>query len=316
LRLPFVHCGLAGDLWAGLDRYLRIEPAGSSTFFVIPVRDDPGRTHDGLAPGWRAARYGARDLAPVLARLASAGCEIGVHGIDAWLDQDRGREELREISRLTGSPDVGVRMHWLYGDDKSPAILEEAGFTYDSTSGYNETIGYRAGTTQVFRPPGTTRLLELPLHVMDTALFYPRHLDVSPAEARERVRGIITHARCAGGTVTLNWHDRSIAPERLWGRAYSELIRDLQDAGAWFPTASQAVSWFRKRRSATFQSVTWEPGRVHVEASLDGGCSLPGLRLRVRRPRACRNRWDFSLDPWSRYVDLPMNGNIDAVIAG
>jgi hypothetical protein len=97
---------------------------------------------------------------------------------------------------------------------------------------------------------------------------------------------------------------------------YSALIRDLEDAGAWFPTASQAVSWFRKRRSATFQSVTWEPGRVHVEASLDGGCSLPGLRLRVRRPRACRNRWDFSLDPWSRYVDLPMNGNIDAVIAG
>ena len=44
---------------------------------------------------------------------------------------------------------------------------------YDSTIGYNETVGYRAGTTQPYRPLAASRLLELPLHVMDTALFYP-----------------------------------------------------------------------------------------------------------------------------------------------
>ena len=32
--------------------------------------------------------------------------------------------------------------------------LEKAGFSYDSTVGYNETIGYRAGTAQVFKHPG------------------------------------------------------------------------------------------------------------------------------------------------------------------
>ena len=68
----------------------------------------------------------------------------------------RGREELAEICRITGAADIGVRMHWLYAGEKSPAILEQAGFAYDSTSGYNETVGYRAGTTQVFKPLDAT----------------------------------------------------------------------------------------------------------------------------------------------------------------
>ncbi len=103
----------------------------------------------------------------------AAGCEVGLHGIDAWLDSSKGREELEEIRSLTGNSEIGVRMHWLYYDQQSPVALEKAGAAYDSTIGYNETVGYRAGTTQVYKPLEANRLLELPLHVMDTALFYP-----------------------------------------------------------------------------------------------------------------------------------------------
>ena len=56
-----------------------------------------------------------------------------------------------------------------------PQHWRMAGATYDSTIGYNETVGYRAGTTQVYKPLEMTRLLELPLHVMDTAMFYPAY---------------------------------------------------------------------------------------------------------------------------------------------
>ena len=41
-------------------------------------------------------------------------------------------------------------MHWLYFGDDSPKTLEAAGFDYDSTCGYNDAVGYRAGTSQVF----------------------------------------------------------------------------------------------------------------------------------------------------------------------
>jgi hypothetical protein len=74
-------------------------------------------------------------------------------------------------------------MHWLYWDENSPAQLEAAGFTYDSTGGFNGAVGYRAGTTQAFKPPMARRILELPLHVMDTALFYPYHMNLTQSEA-------------------------------------------------------------------------------------------------------------------------------------
>src|SRR3989441_13235624 len=111
-------------------------------------------------------------------------------------------------------------MHWLYFDDHSPVAPEKPGFSYDSTMGYNETVGYRAGTTQAFKPLQATRLLELPLHAMDTALFFPSHLNLSAKEAGKLVHAIIENAPQFGGVVTVNWHDRSIAPERLWDRFY------------------------------------------------------------------------------------------------
>jgi hypothetical protein len=313
LRLPLVHLGLAKDFWSDLKRYRALEPGAGSTFFVIPVKNYPGQTDHGQAPRRRAASYGAGDIGDEIRELMAAGCEIGVHGIDAWRDSSRGNEELRELSRITGAPEVGVRMHWLYTDDKTAGMLEQAGFAYDSTSGYNETVGYRAGTSQVFMPPGATWLLELPLHVMDTSLFYPGHLDLSPGEAWQRVSEIVEHAVRFGGAVTTNWHDRSLAPERLWGAVYGGLLQDLKSKGAWFPTASQAVSWFRKRRAAVFESVLWEPGIMRVKVSVNGGENLPDLRLRVHK---VRGPWkgEIDMDASAEYVDIALNGSIDTCI--
>lgn len=278
LRLPFVYMGLARDFWLEFDQYTELEDGSSSTFFVIPFEGCPGQRGLGPAPRYRASKYGAADVAAQINKLMSEGCEIGLHGIDAWRDSSAGHTELEEIRRITGKQDIGVRMHWLYGDERSPAILEKAGADYDSTVGYNETVGYRAGTTQVYRPLDVTHLLELPLHVMDTALFFPSHLDLSPAEARKRVAGIIDNAIQFGGSVVVNWHDRSIAPERLWTDTYVTLVEELKSGGAWFATASQAAAWFRMRRSATFEV---SGGRVQATLPHGSDESLPRLTLRT-----------------------------------
>jgi hypothetical protein len=243
--------------------------------------------------------------------LTAAGSAIGVHGIEAWRDSSRGREELDEVTRITGVPGIGVRMHWLYFDEQSPASLERAGFAYDSTSGYNDTVGYRAGTTQVFKPLGARRLLELPLHVMDTALFYPSYLDLRPPEARKRVGGIIDNALRFGGTVTINWHDRSIAPERLWGNCYTQLLDDLRSQNPWFATAPRAVAWFRKRRSAVFETVKCEAGTLRAKVTLDDGDSLPGLRLRIHKARSPRRIGAIAGPEPPDYVDIGLHGSID-----
>ncbi len=288
LKLPLVYLGLAKDFWSGYDRYTLLEGGARSTFFVIPFKGRPGRSGRGSAPSRRASRSGAADISDHIRTLTTAGCEVGLHGIDAWLDSSSGSEELGQIRQITGMRDVGVRMHWLYFDEQSPVILEQAGADYDSTVGYNGTVGYRAGTTQVYRPLGAARLLELPLHVMDTALFYPSHLGLSPAEASDRVGKIIDNAVRFGGSVTINWHDRSIAPERLWDDFYVQLVDELKQQGAWFATAAETVQWFRKRRSVTFDDATWESDALHGKTAVDVGGGLLGLRLRVHNaPEPC-----------------------------
>jgi hypothetical protein len=263
-----------------------MEAGNGATFFVIPRRDYAGRTVNGSAPSARACRYSIDQLSPQLNRIISTGREVGVHGLDAWLDSDAGRKEREIVSRSAGTAELGVRMHWLFFNEDSPTLLEQAGFSYDTTVGYRETIGYRAGTMQVYRHPGVTRLLELPLHVMDTALFYPAYLGLSEKEAETLVGGLLNDVERIGGVLTINWHDRSIAPERLWDDFYLKLLGELNRRGAWLPNAAAAVGWFRKRRSAT-TNWSWLSGRtIRVRGRLDRAGTLPALKIRVFKPRA------------------------------
>jgi hypothetical protein len=115
---------------------------------------------------------------------------------------------------------------------------------------------------------------------MDTALFYPVHMDLKPNEARRQIGHIIDSTVQFGGAITLNWHDRSIAAERHWGDFYSDLVRELESRGAWLATAAETVSWFRKRRAATFESSDYWPDRFNVRIA-DDGAALPALRLQI-----------------------------------
>ena len=313
VKLPFVYMGLAKDFWSDFaDRYLEIEKGLPSTFFVIPRKNYSGKRVDARAAALRASGYEAKELAQTIRKLKAAGREVGLHGLDAWADSESGREELEEIRRLTGTPEIGVRMHWLYYDEQSPAVLERAEAAYDSTIGYNETVGYRAGTTQVYKPLGVERLLELPLHAMDTALFYLSYLGLPPRKASARLREMADNAVRLGGTLTINWHDRSLAPERLWGGCYVDLIQDLTIRGAWFATAGQAVSWFRKRRSATFESDAAEPGQVRAKVSGDQCDNLPRLRLRIHN---ARKPDQIAANGSEDYVDIAVNEGTETIVA-
>jgi len=283
-KLPLVYLGLAKDFWLGFDQYSSLEGGAKSSFFVIPFSGRPGMLGNRPAPEHRSAAYGAADISIQIQKLMGAGCEIGVHGIDAWRDTASAHEELKEIRRATGRRQIGVRMHWLYFDEKTPAILEQAGFEYDSTVGYNGAVGYRAGTTQAYKPLETTRLLELPLHAMDTALFYPAHMNLSRDEAKKLVGKLMDNAIQFGGCLTINWHDRSIAPERLWGDFYAELIAELKRRGAWLASGDETVSWFRKRRSAVISFFDCEDGEVRPRIRTDEDERLPRLQLRSYCP--------------------------------
>jgi hypothetical protein len=289
--LPLVFAGVVRDFWNQVDAYLELERGLAATFFVIPTKGDPGVDCRHQVRTKRAAPYALADIAEDLNKLLSAKREIAVHGIDAWRDSAKGRDEREQVQKITGHGETGVRMHWLYFDSQSPATLEKAGFSYDSTIGYNETIGYRAGTTQVFKHADVDHLLELPLHVMDTALFYPPYMNLATHQVKAAVVPLIENVTRFGGVLTINWHDRSLGPERLWGDAYKALLTDLRARSPWFATGSQAVSWFRKRRTASFVKSGENDARVRVVTALDSiNGALPPLTLRIYNPTSLRQK--------------------------
>jgi hypothetical protein len=305
--LPFVYLGWAKDFWEPFEWFLRVEKALPATYFLIPFKGRSGQKVPGRHASRRATAYDVDDLARQAVTLMEAGCELGVHGIDAWHSAALGRDELARLAVITGASNIGIRMHWLLQDADSAGVLDRAGYAYDASAGYNDTIGYRSGTTQVFRPLGTARLLELPLHIQDGALFYPQKLDLSEADAEQRCRLLVANSRRLGGVLTLLWHDRSHGPERFWGGFYTNLVDLLKSELPWFGTAGQVVSWFEKRRNVRFEQVQTGDG-TRTSLRYDGEPIAPPLVVKVHIPTDDRyagrsTRADFSWDG-ARPVDV------------
>jgi len=216
-------------------------------------------------------------------------------------------EELREVAKLTDQTELGVRMHWLYFDATSFATLDRAGFVYDASVGYNDAVGFRAGTTQVFRPLSAERLLELPLHIQDSALFFPGRMNCTEPEALEHCRRILDWTHRLGGVTTLSWHERSLVPERQWDGAYRWLLTELRHRGAYVGSARDVVSWFSTRRSVDLQGAEIEADRLHALADREPAtAAAPGLTLRIYGGRNEVGASDF--------VDIPVDADSAAAL--
>jgi hypothetical protein len=305
VSLPFVYAGWVRDFWEPFAWYLKAEDGLPSTYFLIPFGRRPGKNVSGSHASRRAAAYDINEISHWIGILLRRGCELGVHGIDAWHSEQKGRDELSKLAGVTNESSIGIRMHWLLRNANTPSILERAGYAYDSTLGYNETVGYRAGTSQVFRPLDAQTLLELPLHIQDGALFYPSRLNLSEPEAEKRCKLLIDDAGKFGGVLTILWHDRSHAPERFWGDFYVKLLQTLKSHNAWFGTAAQVVDWFQKRREVRFEWFN-SSGNALMRLRYDGNEIEPPLRIRVYGTLHRSQIGESARNP--RFIDVPWNG--------
>ena len=248
------------------------------------------------------------DLSQWTATLLRKGCELGVHGIDAWHMWRKDARSWRESPPSQASPGSVSECIGCCRTQNTFRILEEAGYAYDSSVGYNETIGYRSGTTQVFRPLGTRTFLELPMHIQDGAMFYAQRLDLSESEAWRRCGDFIDNARKFGGCLTVLWHDRSHGPERYWGDFYIRLIQALKSLDGWFGTASQTVNWFRKRREVRFEVVEDANGTARTCLRYHGEEIWPPLKIRVHHTLGGAKDSDSRGGTTPSFLDIPWNG--------
>jgi hypothetical protein len=304
LKLPFVYLGWAADPWNRFAEYAVLEHRWRSTFYMIPRRDHPGHSAPhGNVDRTRACRYQASEVAADLVALEHAGFEVGLHGLDAWSGHGNAAAERSDIRNASGGHASGVRMHWLYFAEGTYAALEAAGFDYDSTFGFNDGIGFRAGTGQVFRPLGVDRLVELPLTIQDTALFNHRRMHLDEDSAFALCTRVIAEARAFGSGITLLWHMRSIGPERWWDDFYRRLLDHLETEGAWLAPAASIVEFYRHRRAVDLD-VTVRDGTLTIQPRAAEEIDSR-LRLRVRFPHNAQGDVRLPLDRETFELPVP-----------
>jgi peptidoglycan/xylan/chitin deacetylase (PgdA/CDA1 family) len=228
-----IHKARGSDPFWSFDRILADERRNdaSSTFFVMA---DHAHDLDGPA----ADSY--ERLRPRLVETLLAGAaEIGLHGsYSAADDGDRLAVEKERLERLAG-PVRGQRYHFLRLDPhRNLSHLEAAGFAYDSTLGFSDAPGFRAGIAHPFRPWNLERnepldLVEVPLAAMDVTLSAERYLNLNASQAEGRLRTLLDWAAEHGGGFAVLWHSEQYDSALLpgWDRLYRRFMEDVRARG-------------------------------------------------------------------------------------
>ncbi len=211
--------------WA-FDRIRRIEAArgGRSTHFLMAGHHHP---LDGDGTAYDHVRARLADL------LAAQGDEVGLHPSYTASDHPQRLEQERDaLQQLIGAPVRSLRFHFLRHDPHATFVeLERLGFALDTSHGYADRPGMRAGLSFPYRPYDLANdrpfdLIELPLAVMDATLSDERYLGLDPDAAYLRAVAVLERVAEIGGTVAILWHnDRFAGPyARGWDRCYERIL--------------------------------------------------------------------------------------------
>lgn len=189
---------------------------------------------EALEPGEPEFRYRLSDVDSVLGDILDAGGEIGLHGgFDAPFNLDRLLIEKTRLEKVLGEKVTGYRSHYLkFQVPKTWELLEQAGFSYDSTLGYTDCMGFRSGMCHPYKPVNLNTgkeidIIEFPLHVMDMSLF-DRYMRLDFDGAWERVKDMINLIHDYGGVFVVNWHNTGLLEGSIERKMFEMFLKYCQ----------------------------------------------------------------------------------------
>jgi len=171
--------------------------------------------------------------------LQACDAEVGLHGsYTAAEDPSQLAREAECVRDLAGNV-TGHRFHYLRLDPhRNLPVLDRLGFEYDSTLGYPDQPGFRAGIAQPFRPwdfeaERPLDLIEIPLAVMDATLAEEWYLGLSLAQAERRLLDLLDWAQENGGGFSVLWHPDRFDPAqaRGWDRLFYRFVEAVGERG-------------------------------------------------------------------------------------
>jgi hypothetical protein len=169
------------------------------------------------------------------------------------------RREKLKLEGTLGEEVLGNRQHYLrFQIPDSYSALEKTGLTYDSTLGYSDKVGYRAGISFPFRPYDVSkkrpcRFLEIPLAIMDGALMRESG-SFSNGTPNWLIR-MMDLVSSYGGLVSALWHQSVMDTRDFPGymKMYLDFFGHFSGSGAWLAPGRDIIRWWSEREKASFE---------------------------------------------------------------
>jgi hypothetical protein len=247
IGLPFTLRGAVGHLlrrrhpaWAMRD--LLAPVTNIETTYQLLLRQIVAlSTERGMKPAvyWKASAPGPNDtgynprhraIRSMIEDFRARGVEMGIHpGYGSYRSRETLLAEVSALQELFGTRQLGGRQDYLRWEPQTWIEWESLGLAYDSSVGFADRIGFRAGTCYPFRPwilseHRESNLLEIPLLAMDETFY--SHQRMEPAETLVKLRELVARCRAVGGVFTLLWHNTRIV-HRGFLHAYQTLLDEL-----------------------------------------------------------------------------------------
>ena len=187
----------------------------------------------------------------LIRKLQASDREVGLHAsYNAYNAYEDLKAERRDFIRLTGIVPRGLRVHYLRFDEGSTLPnANRLGFGYDTTLGYAEGEGFRAGTSLPFHPFDLScdeplGLLEIPFCIMDKTLTDYQNYDAETAE--KSARSMWDAIRRFDGLFTILLHQASYdVAEYPYMRAwYRTVLKWMRQEAPFCATAERIADWW------------------------------------------------------------------------
>jgi hypothetical protein len=231
IGLPFTLRGAAGHavrrghpLWTARD--LVAQGVGIDTAYQRLLRKIVQLSVErGIKPAvyWKASAPGPNDTGYDLGHLSvrqmiedfrQQGVEMGIHpGYESFESREGLSAEVKALQGFFGDRALGGRQDYLRWSPRMWAEWESLGLAYDSSVGFTNGLGFRAGTCHPYRPwlfseSREANILEIPLIAMDDSVEIREKL--TPGGAVAATKEIVARCRTVGGVFSLVWHNTRI----------------------------------------------------------------------------------------------------------
>ncbi|WP_408955106.1 polysaccharide deacetylase family protein [Natroniella sp. ANB-PHB2] len=176
-------------------------------------------------------KYFLNELDSIIEQLTDKGHEIGIHpSYNSYNSEQAMKEEVNKLCNRyeLKNKSFGGRQHYLrFNVKKTWSIQEKCGLLYDSTLGYADVVGFRAGICHPYKPYDFEKrraydLWEIPLIVMDGTL--KQYMELTPQQANEELTKLIKQVEKYQGIFSLLWHNTSL--DSLWND-WNDLYKDI-----------------------------------------------------------------------------------------